>query len=184
MTSDKHRSGGIRPSRMSCQPRHLRRGLGNRQGSPAGSPRGGARSDRHAPCSGETQPSAPSADAGTVRVPPRGASTSSAPAGRSPADLRATRQRGGAIPQDESRTPHMGGHGRPPPHAAYSGGIRCHACGSADHVISPAPRFRGGRLAGDQGGLRRGLGNRHGSLAGSLRGGTRSDRHAPCNGEV
>jgi hypothetical protein len=41
----------------------------NRQGSPAGRVRGGARSDRHAPCKRAVQPSAPSASDRIVRRP-------------------------------------------------------------------------------------------------------------------
>jgi hypothetical protein len=41
------RSGGIRPGACAIRPGHLRRGLGNRHGSPAGSMRGSARSERH-----------------------------------------------------------------------------------------------------------------------------------------
>jgi hypothetical protein len=47
------RSGGIRPGACAIRPRHLQRGLGNRQGSPAGSLRGSAPQIGETPIIGE-----------------------------------------------------------------------------------------------------------------------------------
>jgi hypothetical protein len=53
--TSKPRSGGMRPNHMHCRPRPLRRGLGNRQGPPAGSVRGSAPQIGETPCSGKAR---------------------------------------------------------------------------------------------------------------------------------
>jgi hypothetical protein len=74
---------------------------GNRQGSPAGSLRGGALQICETPRIGEAWCLALSASDRIVRAPQRGASASSAPVGRRPSDLRDTTHRGGVRISDD-----------------------------------------------------------------------------------
>jgi hypothetical protein len=123
------------PNRLNCRSRHLRRGLGNRQGSPAGSVRGSAPQICDIPRIGEARPDAARADKRTVRVSQRAEAPRSTPAGQRPSDLRDTKHRGDIFlrPRWVKRRP-TGGHRGPPPHVLRSGGMRATTSARSDHV--------------------------------------------------